>query len=71
MKVTALIPEDIIAETKKFTGGKNITESLLIALRDYVGRQKIKRLVRKLKTNPLEFEKGFTADGIRKLNRQR
>ena len=33
MKVTALIPEDIIAETKKFTGGKNITESLLIALR--------------------------------------
>ena len=40
-------------------------------LRDYVARQKIKRLVRKLKTNPLEFKKGFTADGIRKLNRQR
>ena len=71
MKVTALIPEDIIADTRKFTGGKNITESLLIALRDFVGRQKIKRLVRKLKTNPLEFEKGFTADGISKLDRQR
>lgn len=69
MKVTALIPEDVIAETRKYTGGKNITESLLIALRDYIDRQKIKKAIMKVKANPLEFRKGFTADRIRKLNR--
>ncbi|MEJ0056827.1 MAG: hypothetical protein WDN75_14925 [Bacteroidota bacterium] len=41
-KVTALIPEDTVSETKKYSGGKNITESLMIALKDYIGRQKIK-----------------------------
>ncbi len=70
MKVTALIPEDIITETKKLSGGKNITESLLIALRDYIGRQRIKKSIRKVRANPLEFKKGLTTDRIRKLNRE-
>ena len=49
MKVTALIPEDIISETKKYTGGKNISESLMIALQDYLSRQRIKKSINKVK----------------------
>jgi hypothetical protein len=71
MKVTALIPDDVIAETKKYSGGKNTTESLLIALKDYLDRQRIKKSVRKLKRNPLKFKNGFSADAIRKLNQTR
>lgn len=70
MKITALIPEEIITETRKYSGGKNITESLLIALKDYINRQRIKKSIKRLKESPLEFKKGFTADQIRKLNRQ-
>jgi hypothetical protein len=69
MKVTALIPDDIVAETQKYSGGKNITESLLIALRDYLDRQKIRKAIKRVKANPLEFRRGFAAAHIRKLNR--
>jgi len=69
MKVTALIPEELISETRKFSGGKNITESLLIALRDYIARKRIKRAVGKLRSAPLEFKEGYSAGKIRKLNR--
>ena len=45
MKVTALIPDDIIREVKKLSGGKNITESILIAMQDYIARQKIRKAI--------------------------
>ncbi len=59
MKVTALLPDDIIQEVKKLTGGKNITESILIALQDYIARQRIRRLNQKVKGEPLQFRDNF------------
>jgi len=70
MKVTALLPEDMINEVRKFSGGKNITESLQIALNDYLQRQKLRKAMKKLKQNPLEFTKDFNAENIRKINRE-
>ena len=70
MKVTALIPDDIIREVKKLSGGKNITESILIAMRDYIARQKIRKAIQKVKENPLQFNDGFTAEKVRTLNRE-
>ncbi len=70
MKVTALLPEEMINEVRKFSGGKNITESLQIALSDYVQRQKLKKAIKKLKQSPLEFSKDFTAENIRRINRE-
>ena len=70
MKVTALIPEDVINEVKKISGGKNITDSLLIALTDYVNRNRIKNLTKKIKTNPLEFIDDFSAEKVRHANRE-
>jgi hypothetical protein len=70
MKITALVPEELIDEVKKYSGGKNITESLIIALNDYINRQKIKKSIQKVKKGPLEFNSEFTADRVRRLNRE-
>ena len=70
MKITALVPEELIQDVKKYSGGKNITESIIIALNDYINRQRIKKSVQKLKKNPLEFVVEFTAEQVRKKNRE-
>lgn len=69
MKITALVPESLMDEVRKYSGGKNITESLIIALTDYTNRQKLKKAIQKLKRNPLEFADDFSAEKIRKINR--
>lgn len=71
MKVTALIPEDLINEVRKFTGGKNITESLIIALKSYLSQRKVDYLINKVQEQPLQFNEDFSAYGIRKINRNR
>lgn len=71
MKVTALIPDDIIAKVKQYTNGKNITESLIKALEEYITLQNIKELNQKIEKNPLEFQKGFSAKKIRLINQRR
>ncbi len=70
MKITALLPDEIILEVKKLSGGKNITESILIALKDYVAHQKIRKSIQKVKDKPLQFRDGFTAEKVRALNRE-
>jgi len=70
MKVTALLPDDIVQEVKKLSGGKNITDSILIALRDYIANQRIRKAIQKVKDKPLQFRDGFTADKIRSTNRE-
>ncbi len=44
MKVTTLIPDDLIVEVKHYAGGKNLTESLISALKEWVSQRKIKEL---------------------------
>jgi len=70
MKVTALLPDDIIQEVKKLTGGKSITDSILIALREYIALQRVKKAIQKLKDKPLQFREGVTAEKVRNLNRE-
>jgi hypothetical protein len=60
----------MINEVKKISGGKNITESLQIALTDYLQRQRLKKAMKKLKQSPLEFTKDFSAENVRKANRE-
>ncbi len=55
MKVTVLLPEDLIEEVKKFSGGKNITECILIGLQDYVSHQQLKKSMQLLEKKPLQF----------------
>jgi len=70
MKVTAIIPDDIIMDVQKFTEGKNITDSLIKALNDWLYTKRIEFLNEKVAENPVKFKEGFTADGIRKLNKR-
>ncbi|GBF44615.1 hypothetical protein LPTSP2_39180 [Leptospira ellinghausenii] len=69
MKVTAILPDDLITEVQKYTEGKNITDSLQKALSEWVKLAKIKKLNEKLRKKPLEFSSNFSAEKVRKINR--
>lgn len=69
MKVTAILPDDLITDVQKYTQGKNITDSLQKALSEWVKLAKVKKLNEKLKKKPLSFSEDFSAETIRKLNR--
>ncbi len=71
MKVTALIPDELITEVKKLSGGKNITESLLIAIKFYLNSKRMDEAFKMIEKEPLQFNEDFTAYGIRKINRNR
>lgn len=68
MKVTAILPDDLIQDVKEFTGGKNITESLKRALSDWLYQKRIERLNQQLSESPVEFQENFDAETIRNLN---
>jgi hypothetical protein len=71
MKVTALINDDLINNVVKLSKGKNITNSLTIALEYFVYRKKIEQLIEDVDKEPLQFQEGFSAEGIRELNRRK
>ena len=69
MKVTAILPDELIDSVKNYSHGKNITESLKIALNEWVSQQKVKSLVEKVKSNPLKLNtKSYQK--IRETNRK-
>lgn len=70
MKVTALVPDDLIEDVKTLSKGKNITESLIIALNEWVALQRIKALNKSVQEQPLEFSEKFSADAVREVNRR-
>jgi len=69
MKVTALLPDDLISDVQQLTQGKNITESLIKALSEWVSIQRIKSLNSQVAKTPLVFKNGFSAYSVRKINR--
>ncbi len=71
MKVTALLPDDMIEEIRKRSGANNLTDSLKIALGEWLALQRIRDLNKQLRKKPLEFQPGFTAAKIRKINRRK
>ena len=71
MKVTAIIPDEIIADVQKYTGGKNITDSLIKALNDWLYTRRIKDLDQMLVEEPLEFREGYSASRVRNLSNRK
>lgn len=70
MKVTAIISDDLIEEVKKHSKGRNLTESLTIALKEWLAAKKIKDLNNMIKEAPLEFNPDLSANIIRDINRK-
>jgi hypothetical protein len=69
MKVTALIPDDLVAEVRALASKDNLTESLILALKEWTAIQKMRVLRNKIKSRPLAFASGFSAQSARALNR--
>ncbi len=68
MKVTAIINDDLVKTVMELSHSKNITEGLVIALKDYVYRKKIEELITDLDNNPLQLK--HSAEEIRETNRR-
>ena len=68
MKVTAIIPDDLVKEVVEQTHAKNITESLKIALSEWLKIQKLKNLNLMVSEKPLDFK--YSAKTIRDKNRE-
>jgi hypothetical protein len=71
MKVTAIIPNELVNEVRATAGGRNLTESLIVALREWLALRKIRQLNEAVAENPVKFIAEYDADSIRALNRRR
>jgi hypothetical protein len=71
MKVTAILPDDLVTQVRRHSGGKNVTEALQIALQEWLAARRIKQLNRGIAKRPLQFRSGYTASDVREANRRR
>jgi len=71
MKVTALIPDQLVHEVTDYAQGKTLTESLITALNEWLSIKKLEELNANLIAKPLEFSADFSAETVRRLNRKR
>lgn len=65
MKVTAIIPDEIVSDVQKYTKGKNITDSIIKALSDWLYIKRIQKLNDEVRKEPLQFVDGFTGEIVR------
>jgi hypothetical protein len=68
MKVTAIIPDNLVKEAQAISRAKNITEAMIIALNTYISLEKLKEMGESINNNPLTFN--HSAEEIRDINRQ-
>lgn len=68
MKVTAIIDDTIIKDAMKYSKASTVTETLKVALNEYVRLQKLKVLSKMIKKEPVQFI--LSAEEIRNLNRE-
>ena len=70
MKVTVILPDSLVSEVRQYSKGKNITDSLLIALKEWLALRNVKELNMKVDKQPLEFNPSFRAERARDVNRR-
>jgi hypothetical protein len=68
VKVTAIIPDELVRETQSLSNARNITEAMIIALKNYIALQKVKAMGEAISNSPLKFK--HSAKEIRETNRQ-
>jgi hypothetical protein len=66
MKITALLPEEMVKEAMELSGAATIIEALKTALAHYIFIEKIKRASESIVSEPLEFY--YTAEELRSKN---
>jgi len=68
IKVTAIIDDFLIKEAMEYANASTITETLKVALNEYIALKKLKDLGNVIKMSPLKFN--ATAEDIRNTNRE-
>ncbi len=71
MKVTALIPDPLVAEIRSLAQGKTLTDSLILALSEWTETRKSLLLAEKVKAKPFSFRPISRSNALRKVNRTR
>lgn len=70
MKVTTLVPDDLLKSVRTLSEGKNITDSIIIALREWVSQKELLKLSSRLQKTPLKFRSPNIAEEVRNINRR-
>jgi hypothetical protein len=70
MKVTAILSDDLVAAVQQQSGQVNITQSLKLALTEWLQLRRITSLNREVREKPLEFKDSFSANRARAINRR-
>lgn len=65
MKVTANIPDELVDDVQKYSGGQNITESIIKALREWLYVKRLKSLSEEVARNTSCFRDAFSTDETR------
>jgi hypothetical protein len=68
MKISAVIPDELILDVQEYTEGKSITESIIKALSDWLYIKRIQKLNDNLRKEPLQFTEGYSAEIVRNLS---
>jgi hypothetical protein len=55
MKVTVNFPDALIDEVMHFAGKSTVTESIIIALKEWIALKRIKELSREVQQTPIEI----------------
>jgi hypothetical protein len=66
MKVTVILPDELVKEALEYTKAETITEALKIVLKGYISKQKFKKMSLSILQEPLEFN--YSAKGLREKN---
>ena len=66
MKVTALLPDEMIREAMELSETSTVTDALKTALIQYISTEKIKRASASIAAEPLTFY--YTAEELRSKN---
>jgi hypothetical protein len=71
MKVTALIPDPLVADVRSLAQGKSLTDSLVLALSEWTETRKSLLVADKVKAKPLSFRRVSRSNALRRTNRSR
>jgi hypothetical protein len=71
MKVTAIIPDALVNDVQRLARRKNLTESIIFALREWADLQRVRSLNQKVEEKPFRFREGFSAAAVRETSRSR
>jgi len=71
MKVTAIIPDALVNDVQRLARRKNLTESIVFALREWADLQRVRALNQGVEERPFRFREDFSAATAREASRTR